>query len=76
MSKKFQVRHSLKQFLGENGRFYHLVKNTEAKRERRSIKDENEKEKKQSSSQLDRKNKTISDLQFQIQDLEDKMKEN
>ena len=74
--KKFQVRHSLKQFLGENGRFYHLVKNTDAKRARRSINDENEEEKKQSSSQLDRKNQIISDLQLQIQDFEDKMKEN
>ena len=64
--KKFQVRHSLKPFLGENGRFYHLVKDTDAKRARRSINNENEEEeeKKQSSSQLDRKNQIISDLQL------------
>ena len=60
---------------GENGRFYHLVKNTDAGRAKRTINDEKEEEKKEIGSQFDRKNQVISDLQSQIKEFEDKIKD-
>ena len=61
--------------IGENGRFYHLVKNTEARRAKRVINYENEEEKKEIDNQFDRRNQIISNLQNQIKGFEDKIKE-
>ena len=52
-----------------------MVKNTDARRAKRTINDEKEEEKKEIGSQFDRKNQVISDLQNQIKEFEDKIKD-